>query len=1461
VFIDRFVIDRIAAARVQAPASRLRYAGDGRTALAGVARNRAGLSALGGRPAAALLAACFGAFLSSAAQAQVCSGGTCTVASTSDLATAIASVNAGTSNTINITGNITLTSEQNAIQNAVTINGNGNTISGNNSYRVFFIAAASGNAVAINSLVIANGNATGGAGGTSAGGGLGAGGAIFAMSGNVTLTNVSLTNNNATGGSGTAVGGGVGFGGGGGGGLGGLGGSGSVGLLTGLGGGGGGLGVSAIGGLGGVGGSNGGSGGGGILAGGSGGSGFGAGGGSGGINSGGGGGGGGLLGSGGGGGLSGNAGSSYGGDGGFGGGGGGGVVGGGVGGFGGGGGGFGISAGGGSGSGGDGGFGGGGGGGGGSGGFGGGGGDSGGGGITLSGGGGGGLGGAIFVCTSSISSSCDATVTIVNTANQTIDGAATGGSATGAATAGQGIGGAMFLAVGASANFSVGSGSTTTVSSAIGGMAGDGGLSLSGGGTLALSGANTYTGGTTISAGTLQVGVDSVFTTPGDPTTPIVSSAIGTGTLTFDGGTLQAAGPFTVANSAQINATGGTIDANSFAFTYAGAIGDSTGVHGNLTITDSTNTGGVVTLTNTNTYTGATTIKSGATLALSSFGSISSSSVVTANGTFDISGAIASFVPITTLAGSGAVLLGSKSLVITAGSTEFSGVISDGGNFGGIEIFGGTHTLSGVNTYTNATQIDSGATLALKGNGSIASSAYVSFSGGVGTLDISQTNAGAAVGGLFSPFPASRVSLGAQTLTITNGSFFYGVIQDGGTGGGLTIAGSAQQQLGGTNTYTGLTTINASGELDLITNGGVGGSIATSKGVIDNGIFDISSLHTTTTSITTLSGSGTVALGNQKLTLSNASGTFSGRITDSGINGGTGGSLALTGGKEILTGTSTYTGSTTITGGTLEVDGAITGTSSVAVNAGGTLTGTGLVDPLTVSFANGATFTPGTAGVPGTSITIVGNLVLNPGATYSVYLNPETSTFASINGTAALTGASAKATFASGSYVSKKYTVLTATGGLGSTTFAGLTSINLPSGATDSLSYDANDVFLNLTAGFTQFTGLNVNQQNVANALTGFFNTTGGIPAAFFTLAANGITQIDGEVATGAERGAFKMMDQFLELMLDPFVDGRSGTGWPIGGGGASGFAPYQQANFPPDIALAYAGVLKAPPKPAAFDQRWSAWGSSFGGTNKTNGDPLVGSNTVTARDYGFAGGMDYHFTRDTVLGFALAGGGTTWGMAQGLGGGRSDAFQAGVYGTTRSGPAYIAAAFALADHWMTTNRIALGDQVTARFNGQSYGGRVEIGYRYAMLPTIGVTPYAALQAQSFHTPSYSETDLTGGGFGLTYSAKKATDTRSELGARFDNLTMFGAMPLTLRARAAWAHDWVSDPALAAVFQALPGASFTVNGAASPKNSALATAGAELWLTPALSLAAKFNGEFAKGSQTYTGTGTMRYVW
>jgi uncharacterized protein with beta-barrel porin domain len=543
------------------------------------------------------------------------------------------------------------------------------------------------------------------------------------------------------------------------------------------------------------------------------------------------------------------------------------------------------------------------------------------------------------------------------------------------------------------------------------------------------------------------------------------------------------------------------------------------------------------------------------------------------------------------------------------------------------------------------------------------------------------------------------------------------------------------------------------------------------------------------------------------------------------------------------------------------VDGSIATSSLTTVNSGAALAGTGTVSATQVN--SGGTLAPGNAANPTGKLNITGNLAFASGAIYMVQISPTAAAMANVSGAATLNGTLA-AVFAPGSYLTKQYDVLHAAGGLGNTTFTGVSG-NLPAGFHEQLTYTSTDVLLNLIATLGSGGGLNQTQQGVANGLNNSVNNGGTLPPNFlpvFSLTGsnltNALTQLSGEANVDGEAATFQQMTQFLSLMLDPFVAGRNGVG---GGGGALGFAPEQEADFPSDIALAYDAILKAPPKPATLDQRWTAWGTAYGGSDKTNGDPVVGSNTFTANTFGFAAGMDYHPAPDTILGFALAGGGTNWTLAQALGSGRSDAFQAGVYGTKYFGPAYVAGSLAVANNWMTTNRIALGDQLTASFNALSVGGRVEAGYRYAVQPAIGVTPYGALQAQSFHTPSYSETDLTGGGFGLTYAAMNATDTRSELGARFDGLTTLNGLPLILRGRLAWAHDWVSDPALTAVFQALPGASFVVNGAPLPANSALASAGAELKLNPHVSLLGKFDGEFASRSQTYAGAGTLRYTW
>ena len=556
------------------------------------------------------------------------------------------------------------------------------------------------------------------------------------------------------------------------------------------------------------------------------------------------------------------------------------------------------------------------------------------------------------------------------------------------------------------------------------------------------------------------------------------------------------------------------------------------------------------------------------------------------------------------------------------------------------------------------------------------------------------------------------------------------------------------------------------------------------------------------------------------------------------------------------------TTNTILANGMLSVNGILN--TPFLYMSGGVLNGAGMITgPGGTWVANvGGVVAPGTASALGT-LTIQGGYFQGPSGELQVRLAGIGNDRLTVTGQAILGGT--LVTLLMSSPLTRQYTVLHADGGLGGTTFDRVAPFNVPPNFSAAVGYGATDVSLNFTAALGLSSVLPSNASNVANAVNNFFNAGGTLTPNFGNLffltdgnLNNALSQLSGEAATGAQQPAFQLTNQFLGIMLDPFVDGR---GQALGGS-AIGFAP-EREELPNDIALAYAKILKEPPKPPSFEQRWSVWGAGYGGSNRTTGDTLVvGSHDLAASTAGGAAGLDYRLAPGTVVGFALAGGGTNWSLAQGIGGGKSDAFQAGVYGTARSGPAYLAAALAFTNHWMSTDRFAFaGDHLSASFNAQSFGGRVESGYRF-MTYYGGLTPYAAIQSQMFHTPGYTESDPNGGGFALGFNSRNATDTRSELGARFDRLLLLNPdAALTLRARVAWAHDWISDPTLGAVFQTLPGASFIVNGATPAKNSALASAGTELRLANGVTLLAKFDGEFATHSSTYAGTGTVRYTW
>jgi uncharacterized protein with beta-barrel porin domain len=352
-------------------------------------------------------------------------------------------------------------------------------------------------------------------------------------------------------------------------------------------------------------------------------------------------------------------------------------------------------------------------------------------------------------------------------------------------------------------------------------------------------------------------------------------------------------------------------------------------------------------------------------------------------------------------------------------------------------------------------------------------------------------------------------------------------------------------------------------------------------------------------------------------------------------------------------------------------------------------------------------------------------------------------------------------------------------------------------------------------------------------------------------------------------------MNLFMSLFTDPFIAGRgdpvssssAAPGFAEEDDGMNAYAARDRARSKSERD-AYAAIYrKAPVMADPFAQRWSVWAAGFGGSQTTDGNAVLGSNTTTSRIAGVAVGADYRFSPSTIAGFALAGGGTNFSVANALGTGRSDLFQAGAFVRHTVGPAYLSAALAYGWQDVTTDHtvtIAGVDQLRARFNANAFSGRVEGGYRFVTpwMGGIGYTPYAAAQFTTFDLPAYAEQAIIGSNtFALGYGAKDVTASRSELGIRTDKSYAMQDGIFTLRGRFAWAHDYNPDRNIGATFQTLPGASFVVNGAAQARDAALITASAEKKWLNGWSAAATFEGEFSNVTRSYAGKGVVRYQW
>ncbi len=317
-------------------------------------------------------------------------------------------------------------------------------------------------------------------------------------------------------------------------------------------------------------------------------------------------------------------------------------------------------------------------------------------------------------------------------------------------------------------------------------ISGTGGLTKQGDGTFTLSGANTYTGDTTVSAGTLELSGISAIADTGHVQMADVAGA-----------TLHLNANETIGSLAGGGSTGGNVELDSFTLTTGDAGNDTYGgAISGTGCSDQASATGILTLSGANTYTGDTTVSAG-TLELSGGSAIADTGHVQMA---DVAGAtlhLNANETIGSLAGGGStggnVELDSFTLTTgDAGNDTYGGVIS---GTGGLTKHGDRHpTLSGTNTYTGDTTVSAG-TLELSGGSAIADTGHVQMADVAGAtlhLNANETIGSLAGGGS----TGGNVELDSFTLTTGDaGNDTYGGAISG--TGALTKQGSGIFTLSG----------------------------------------------------------------------------------------------------------------------------------------------------------------------------------------------------------------------------------------------------------------------------------------------------------------------------------------------------------------------------------------------------------------------------------------------------------------------------------------------------------------------------------------------------------------------------------------------------------------------------------------------------------------------------------------
>jgi outer membrane autotransporter protein len=558
------------------------------------------------------------------------------------------------------------------------------------------------------------------------------------------------------------------------------------------------------------------------------------------------------------------------------------------------------------------------------------------------------------------------------------------------------------------------------------------------------------------------------------------------------------------------------------------------------------------------------------------------------------------------------------------------------------------------------------------------------------------------------------------------------------------------------------------------------------------------------------------------------------------------GGLAKTGGGTLnLTGASTYTGGTAVNGGTLAVNGSIVG--NVAVGGAGTLGGTGTIAG---NVAVAGTLAPGNS--IGT-LNISGNYAQAAGSTYQVEVNAAgQSDKLNVSGGAAIAGGTVAVQAQSGSYArNTTYTILTANGGV-SGTYANVTS-NFAF-LTPSLSYDANNVYLNLfmnqsafAAGAqtpNQYAVGTVLDQNWVSATGDFATVLNALSVLSTQQGPWALNQVSGQPY--ADFGSFNVANNalFMNALGQQMALARGGQG------------------LGQRQALAEACDVAACDGTSPF----SVWASALGGVGSVQGDG--NSSTFSYNVGGTAAGIDYRVTPNVLVGLAAGyTSGTQW-VDSFQGKGWSNTVSVAAYGSFTQRGLYVDA---LAGYAYSNNQLqrqlSIPGLQPRTANGSTganqFLGQVEAGYKLGLhAPAQAtVTPFARFQASSINQAAFSEWGANS--LSLNVQQQTTTSLRTTLGAELAGAVPLGGdRTLDLGLRLGWLHEYADTARpLTAAFAGAPTASFTVYGATPARDAAIVGFSASTNVATATKLYLRYDGEVGAGSDNHTLNLGLRISW